>query len=171
MKIPELLTVLLEIKISRSDFSQDHKWDKPSPTNLKYLAIPSGMLKKEEYPHGWFVLECNKNGGVRKCVQVGDLSHIEAEKQMWTLYSIAQRRHYRTEYAWHRDLQKQAREYDAERKSITRMANAVRAVLSIAKGVRNTEDSLRWHGIKHKLPTYLMEELNQIEGALKNLKD
>ena len=58
-----LLTAIVEVKTSRSDFTSDWKFKtKIYPANLCYIAYPKGLINKEELPAGWLGLEINLEG-------------------------------------------------------------------------------------------------------------
>jgi hypothetical protein len=132
--IPSPLTALVEVKVTRSDFQRDDKWLRPSPVNLRYLAVPKGMLKPEEYPVGWFVLEFNNEGKLLKLSQQGSLEKVDIERQMWIIHEIALRRHHRTEHTWMRDTMKRFNASQTEQRQDLRIRNVVGAIVEVIEG-------------------------------------
>ena len=59
-----LLTAVIEVKVSRSDYKKDigRKFNSSWPANLCYLAFPKGLIKSEELPLGWLGLEMDSQG-------------------------------------------------------------------------------------------------------------
>lgn len=146
--LPSPITALVEVKTNRADFTKDKKWSLPAPTNLCYLAVPSGLLSPPSYPEGWTVLSVSESGDVR-AVQRGILHSIPAEQQLQTILSIAVRRDHQTRYARLREFQKVERREQAERTSLMRFSYAVRAVAKIVRGeCESVDDALRCHAIK-----------------------
>jgi len=132
--IPAPLTALVEVKTTRSDWYGDPKWNKSSPTNLRYLAIPAGLLKRPEFPQGWFVLEFNVEGRLLRVAQEGIVSSIDAEKRMWTIHEIALKRHHRTEAVWMRSVMKRFNARQTEYKQDYRVGNVIRALVDVLHG-------------------------------------
>lgn len=62
------LTIGYEIKVSRSDFLGDKKWQGYLPyCNEFYFVCPNGMIKPEELPDGVGLIHATKNGkGLRR---------------------------------------------------------------------------------------------------------
>jgi hypothetical protein len=163
-KIESPLTAIIEVKISRGDWKKDKKWSLNPPANINYLAIPNGLLKKEEFPKGWWVLECNDDGKVRKCSQIGNVFNISEENKMWLIYNIAHRRANRTDYQYWRELNKQIRDNQNKRENLRRMSKVIKAILDIVEG-KTIEESFLWNGIKCKLSKSDMDRLKKITNA------
>jgi len=54
-------SVLVEVKTSRADFTQDkRKWLGQPPANLCMVAFPTGIIEVEEIPKGWYGIEVSK---------------------------------------------------------------------------------------------------------------
>jgi hypothetical protein len=75
-------SILIEVKVSRSDFLADkNKWfrshEEQGVGNLRYFAAPKGLLKKEEIPEGWGLLEIHEHS-IR---EVKEPVHQTANKQ------------------------------------------------------------------------------------------
>ena len=63
-------TILIEAKISRSDFLSDKKkifrqYPDQGMGNYRYYLVPLGMIKENELPTGWSLLECSKSGRIK----------------------------------------------------------------------------------------------------------
>lgn len=63
-------SIMIECKASRADFRRDaHKPTRCHPDlgmgNERYYMAPADMIKKEELPAGWGLLEVNPDGRVR----------------------------------------------------------------------------------------------------------
>lgn len=56
------LTVLVEVKVSRSDFLNDSKWSKSPPAHVCLIAYPYELIQHSEIPQGWHGLEMSKTG-------------------------------------------------------------------------------------------------------------
>jgi len=62
-------SVMIECKVSRADYFRDRK--KPSrrsgdmPGNWRLYCVPSGMIKPEELPDGWGLLEVFPSGYIK----------------------------------------------------------------------------------------------------------
>jgi hypothetical protein len=170
---PSLLTALVEVKVSRSDFTRDSKWTRTSPANLRYLAVPCGMLKRSEYPVGWWVVECDASGQVRRLAQEGTLETVKTEQQMWVIHNIAVRRHHRTEHKWLRDITKGFNAHQTIKKQNYRVSNIVEAMLNVVKSggrfnEKDAEDCFRSHNIDYnRLPDYTKRNINSLWGVAK----
>lgn len=70
-QVHRFMTALVEVKVSRSDFSGDQKWTLPLPTNLAYLAFPKGLITESEYPAGWGLLEYSIETDCVRCRRRG----------------------------------------------------------------------------------------------------
>ena len=63
LRYGNLLTAIVEVKTSRSDFTGDWKFKtKLYPANLCFIAYPKGLVKEMELPEGWLGLEINLDG-------------------------------------------------------------------------------------------------------------
>jgi hypothetical protein len=59
-------SILVEIKVSRADFLADknksfRKWEDFGMGDHRYFAAPKGLLKAEEMPEGWGLLEIEEH--------------------------------------------------------------------------------------------------------------
>lgn len=77
-EIPDVLgfnsqgTFLLEAKVSKSDFLADRKksfriFSEKGIGDWRFFIVPKGLIKKEELPEDWGLIEVNEKG---KCVTV-----------------------------------------------------------------------------------------------------
>lgn len=159
------MTCLVEVKTSRGDFIGDRKWSLTPPTDLAFLAVPSGMIEREEWPYGWGILAYWEGCGIRR-LRPPTPRVTTPEQQFATVLSIAVRRDHHTRYARLREFQRAQRLRDGEDKTIRRAGDIARAFLQIARGEHNNvEEVLDRHQLR-KLPYYVLEQLNQLWGAM-----
>lgn len=105
-------SVLVECKVSRSDFLSDRK--KPFRINpslgmglLRYYCCPTGLIKPEELPEGWGLIYVNEKGKAR-LVYAPNIPNLEypttsfayrhernIEAEMGVMYSALRRLHLR----------------------------------------------------------------------------
>lgn len=91
---PSYLTWLCEVKVARSDFLKDDKFDKPPQAHVQLLAVPKGLVGIDEIPRGWGLLEVKgKGGGVRKNMDrllVNEIQHETefnfVERMTWAMW-------------------------------------------------------------------------------------
>jgi hypothetical protein len=167
--LPDPLTALVEVKTSRGDFRGDKKWSAEPPANLCYLAVPRGMLRPDEYPKGWHVVEVSNNGTPRMAAR-GNLFTVPPKQQMRTVLAIAIRRDHFTRHARLREDRKADRIRQNREQSLTRVRSAVRAVAQIARGEgESVEQVLFWHGIRAS--PRLIEELRELWGKATHTPD
>lgn len=161
--LPRILTGLVEVKTSRGDFTRDKKWLLPSPVSLKWLAVPGGMIREEEWPTGWGIIECSpENGTVRRCVRPAPLVCVPTEDVLHVMYNVAVRCDHRVRYARHRELHRQARAQRNESVSRSRFSDLLRALLRVVHGEgENVEDALGWSGIRN-LSTFEISDLQTL---------
>lgn len=131
--LPRVLTAIVEVKTTRADFKGDKKWLLPSPADLRYLAIPPGLIRPEEYPPGWGILEATERQ-VRRLAQLPTLTPTDQEKRFSVVYNIAMRQHNRITYAHSREANRTSRSHDNEYHNRIRISHAVSAALHIARG-------------------------------------
>lgn len=176
MSIQSPLTVIVEVKTTHGDFQNDNKWFRPAPSNLRYLAIPSGMLKRSEYPTGWGILEFGADGSLHRIAQNSNMENIDAEKRMWTIHEIALKRHHRTEYVWLRDMRKKMTAQQTASKYNNRVQDLLRAIMDILDAggyykFNSVEECLNFRNISfNNLEPDTQDKLNQMWGINKNKK-
>jgi hypothetical protein len=162
--LDRVMTALVEVKTSRRDFVGDRKWLLTPPTDLAFLAVPSAMIRQEEWPSGWGILSC-ADGSVRR-LRPPTPSRTTAEQQLGVVLAIATRRDHHTRYARLREFQREQRLQEGEEKTILRAGYIARAFLQIARGEHNSvEEVLDRHRLK-RLPFYVMDDLRQLWGIM-----
>lgn len=88
-------SVLIECKISKSDFKADqykyHRHSIQRLGNLRYYLVPAGLITSEETPEGWGLLYAyaNKISIIRKAELHKELEIKQAE--YYILYSLVRR--------------------------------------------------------------------------------
>lgn len=101
-----LLTGIIEVKVSRSDFTNDiqSKFSDNWPAHLCYLAYPKGLIEPHELPQGWMGLEMDSTGYSlrRKHWSVARVHPQHPGDVALFATSLAVRADYRTRYARHR---------------------------------------------------------------------
>jgi hypothetical protein len=163
------MTCLVEVKTSRSDFIGDKKWKLTPPTDLAYLAVPPGMLKDEEWPVGWGILELRDSCMVQKRIPVPRVASVE--ECLDVVYQIGIRRDHRTRYAEHRQEQKEWRVQNGEIQTNHRIGKIINAIDDILRGhtkystepITNVQQALERYGIKNVHGGHL-EKLANIFG-------
>ena len=103
------MTCLVEVKTSRADFRSDHKWRTEPPADLAFLAVPKGLLKPEEWPTGWGILEWT-GGSAIAYRRRPEPRVIPVDRQLRTTLSIAVRRDHHTRYARMREWRQEDRQ-------------------------------------------------------------
>lgn len=89
--LQRVMTCLVEVKTSRSDFVGDKKWKLPIPTDVAYLAVPHGLVSPAEWPEDWGILEYIESSDHMRCVRVPALLSAAVEMQRDVILSIAVR--------------------------------------------------------------------------------
>lgn len=164
-RLLRVMTCLVEVKTSRSDFTGDRKWKMVHPVDLAYVAIPRGMVKPEEWPVGWGVMEYHEGAIKRLRAPVPQVTTVEQHRDV--ILSIAIRRDHRTRYAMHKEFSQAQRVRQGEEVTIRRVYEVTRALLEIARGERSTiQESLDRHRI-NKLPGFEMRQLQELYGIAK----
>jgi len=144
-----LMTVVVEVKTSRSDFRGDKKWEWEPPADLCWLAVPAGLIAETERPKGWGILEYSEKRDCMISKVVPPVRTTTAEQQRDLVYAVACRRDNHTRYEHINRLRKEYREEDKHRQSLTRVKDAMRAALSIARGEHGSvEGALEYHRVK-----------------------
>lgn len=141
--LPKLLTVAVEVKTSVSDFKRDEKWERPWPTNLCYLAMPTGMIPQASWPKGWGVILTSADGRRLLRVFPGEWRESPPATQRDVVLAVAVRRDHATRFQRMREVQKKLRVGQIEGKSVTRMTDAIRFVMAVAGGMPVDDARLR----------------------------
>jgi hypothetical protein len=157
------VTAVIEVKVSRWDFSSDPKWNRTPPADLLYLAIPKGLLERKLWPDGWGILEFPADRPTAckcRCSRPAPVRSIMVEQATSLIYEVAIRRDHFTRYERFREFNRQARESACR----NRMNDAIGAVLDIVEGRRTVEEALGWHGIRTAPATCFMDVLHRLEA-------
>lgn len=163
--LTRFMTCLVEVKTTRADFRGDRKWLATPPADLAYVAVPKGLLRVDEWPDGWGVLEWTEDG-VRQ-LRTPQPRQTTLEHQFAITLAIAIRRDHHTRYARLREEQRTHRERHGEERIITNIARLAKAVLRIARGENDSvEVNLIFAGI-NKPPSRLVEQLRELWGIAK----
>lgn len=107
MSLIRLMTVLVEVKTSRSDFRGDKKWTRPIPTDLAYLALARGIARPDEFPVGWGILEYHE--GVLRCLRPPAPRVSTLQERLHVILQVAMRRDNVTRYERMRAFQRAER--------------------------------------------------------------
>lgn len=148
------MTCLVEVKTSRGDYCGDRKWTLTPGTDLAFVAVPSGMVKPEEWPAGWGVFELRGDSVVKVRNPVPRVATIQ--EHLDVIYQIAIRRDHRTRHADLREARKMERIENCETISIDRIDKIMDAVRDIMAGstwygapISSVEQALKIHNIRH----------------------
>lgn len=166
-----LLTAIVEVKTSRSDFRGDKKWKLPVPANLAYLAIPDDLnVAEDEFPEGWGILGFRASPDCVRCQRAPVVRKVTTDQQLAVVHEIAVRRDHDTRYERIRELRKEIRDDQNERTSVTRFLTAMRAMRSIVEGEHgDTRTALAYHSVKN-IPEYYLKELDKLFGVAAKAK-
>lgn len=143
--LPTVMTAVIEVKTSRSDFTRDDKFAREPASNLLYLACPSGLVKVDELPSHVGLIYCD---GAARCVRHASLRVVSQLKSTEVVYSIGVRRDHFTAYERFREMNRQSTELQNERSNKSRLSSIARCVMDIAQGKRSAKDALCWYGVK-----------------------
>jgi hypothetical protein len=158
----QLLTVIVEVKTSMSDYKGDRKWKLQSPANLSYLAVPGLLpIDESELPASWGILRYYPQG--LRLARPPAIVSVAMEWQRNLILQVAMRRDNATRYERIRQLQKAQRQTENDRINRQRFSEVTRAIISVLNSEYATvEDCLVAHRVK--CPEYLMEKLNGLFG-------
>jgi hypothetical protein len=145
--LPRLITVVLEVKSSVGDFRGDRKWTVPSPSDMRVLSMPLGMVAESEWPAGWWILvHSPETGKLLKVARRAPLTPTDDSSRAWIIHQIGCRIHNRTEYQRFQDLQRSHRSGQNDYTNRLRLSNAVRAVVAVVNGEGgNVEECMERH--------------------------
>jgi len=153
------LTLLVEVKVSRSDFLGDSKWTKPPPAHLCLLAYPFGLIQPAEIPTGWHGLEMTKTGQkLRKVHRLVGSIHPQYPALVTDFVAqVGMRRDARTRWRAQRDWLKAYRAKETESRRRYSAADLLTCLADWLQGNgyqpdRDLRGVLRERGIK--LPEY-----------------
>ena len=155
----KLLTVIVEVKTTKSDFSGDSKWSLPAPA---YLAVPNSLAV--ECPEGWGMLTYDAGRNEARCHKPAPLHEVSVESQLNLVLQVSIRRDHDTRYKRFREFRQMVRERNNADKSLTRTLDAMRAMLAIVEGKHESvEESLDRNRVR-KVPEWMIEELRELWG-------
>jgi len=88
-------SILIECKASRNDFLQDknkvfRKMSDLALGNQRWYLVPKGIIKKEEVPSKWGLLEVDENNKI-KCVVRAELQERNYQSEINILISLVRR--------------------------------------------------------------------------------
>lgn len=162
--IPPILTCAIEVKASRSDFRGDWKWQAPAQTDLRYIAMPKGLIPDFEWPAGWGIILTSEDGSAIHRVHKPTVTSMSADQRLKVVLSIAVRRDNVTRYARLRELQKQVTVDEAHRRVAGRLQDAIGVVTDVMEG-ETVERALNRRGIRTKLPDWTVEALEKLRPS------
>lgn len=88
-------TVLIEVKVSRSDFLADakkpHRKEGNGIGSNRYYLCPEGLIRIEELPEKWGLLYCDSTGRVTVIKQSDTFEVRDFKDEMSVMYSIIRR--------------------------------------------------------------------------------
>lgn len=93
-----IASVLIEVKVSRSDFLSDRKKSfrirpEKGMGDFRYYCCPKGLISKEEVPDGWGLLYVYPSGQVRQ-VKSSTTHRKDVGCEFYLLYYYARRANY-----------------------------------------------------------------------------
>jgi len=164
-----LMTCLVEVKTTRGDFIGDRKWKLPLPTDMAFLAVPKGLVAPIEWPLGWGILEFHEGSIRQKRAPVVGSTTVEQQRDV--ILNIAVRRDHHTRYARLKEYSQRDRIEGKRERETTTLRRLSSAVLTIARGQRQSvENALSLHGI-HKPDEILVDQLRGIWGIASRVED
>jgi len=161
------MTCLVEVKTSRADFMGDRKWKMTPPTDLAYVAMPPGIVKQDEWPEGWGILELR--GDLVAQVRTPTPRQATDKEHFFVVYNLAVRCDHRTRHLQSRISAKEYRAEATERTSVDRIDKIIYAVRDIVsrkakwsnEPLKSVETAFRQNGIRHFTDRHL-EELSKL---------
>lgn len=159
--LPRLVSTIVEVKVSKSDFTGDRKWGREPVANLMYVAMPPGLRERVDVPPPWGILQ--QVGDQVRCMRPAILTPVPVEQTLWVTHSIAVRRDHFTRYARFREFDRQARQQRGEETTVARVSTICRAVLGLATGrYRTVDEALGSCYVRVKVPGYVRKELEKL---------
>ena len=171
-ELGRLMTCVVEVKTSVSDFVHDKKWARSIPSDLAYVAFPAGMVVKSLWPDGWGVLVYHTVSHTVSCVRAPVVRSVGDDVQAHMLFRIGVRKDHTVRYADEKERAQRNRIDKSVCVSRTRVADALRLCLDVVKGEpvdhfgrpNSVESRLEYYGIR-KIPQHLMGELQAAWGS------
>lgn len=172
--LPGIMTAACEVKTSKADFYGDDKWRRESPVDLRILAMPKGMIPKQDWPSGWWILLHSDSGSAVCAGQWGELTPTSDYQRMLTAFRIADRRHNRTAFSYWRDMAKSHRSQENEYTNLLRLDVAIKFVVDYAMGATNSvTETAVGSGVfnsarlgRTKISKDLMQRLDELKGKV-----
>lgn len=147
--LPSTIVVCAEVKVTRADFRKDikGKFRRSGTVDMAVLCVPEGLVRDNEVPAGWWLLEFNKESGDLRKVKhrAGIRAGVTIEQRFKFVEALAQSMYNRVHYKHLRDYERDAREQQNERVNRTRFVNAIDVVMDVVTGKRTVEEALLWH--------------------------
>jgi hypothetical protein len=180
-KIIGILTALVEVKTSVSDFRRDEKWtyETFTATNLRYLALPTGLIPQEKWPDGWGILLFGSSSQLQlsghddspsiRCVRPSPIFPVSVEQSRDVILQLAIRRDHQTRYENLRKLNQEIRISDVERVSIDRVSKALDFALRIARGA-SIEEAKMMSALRCELPPRILEKVREFQKEIVDLR-
>jgi hypothetical protein len=161
--LPGRMTVVVEVKTSVGDFRGDDKWLRPSPADIRILAMPSKMIPKQQWPKDWWVILHHDKGGHVAIAQRAPLASVDDSQRLRVAASIAERRHNRTAYAYWRDMRASHTNDENNRVNRIRIEKAIELVAKLVAGEIDTlEGQYVGQGQSVRVPFWLQPRLDAI---------
>lgn len=171
--IPYYMTWLCEVKVTRQDFLKDDKFDKPPQAHWQFLATPKGLIRHEEIPKGWGLLEVGGDeygGRVYKTMDRVVLNEVSPEattgfieQMIWTMWwryrdGVHREFHRKTEY------EKMARDSDKVSAIIEATVRYIRAESRYLEdeGRGTLRDYLLSRKVKRTVKQWTIEEARKL---------
>lgn len=153
--MPYYLTWLCEVKVTRSDFLKDDKFDKPPQAHLQFLAVPRGLIDHGEIPKGWGLLEVaygKSLGRVFKNMDCFLANEVERRTEFRFMEQLVWSMWWRHYHESSRDFQRKQRERDASVRDANKVSAIIEATLAYVQ-----RKSLFIEGRDPSLCAYLRE--------------
>ena len=168
--LPHTISIVHEVKVTRSDFRRDHKWSAASPADMRVLSIVTGVAADGEWPAGWWVLLHDATtGAVIKVAHRAPMTPVTCEQRFNILMQISLRRHNRTQYAYLRDIMRHQNDQENDRINKVRFSYMAQLMIAVQDGRHDTVEACvaRYVGRRWKVPPHLMDELRAMHGKAK----
>lgn len=165
-QIPRRITIISEVKTSRPDFLKDResKFSGKPMADMQVLNCVRGIVKEEERPANWWVIEHSPDTGrVIKVVKRSPFnSNITMEDRYELISNIAERMHNRVANHHFIELMKKQRMELRERRIESKVSNIISMVMDIVGGMPIDEAIEQW-GVKcDKNTIYKLRELEEL---------
>jgi len=171
--IPYYLSWLCEVKVQRSDFLKDDKFEKPPQAHMQFLAVPKGLIRHEEIPKGWGLLEVagdEYGARVYKTMDRCELNLIPleiagglVEQMVWTMW-------WRYRMGAMREFHRKS-EYAIVERDSAKVSTIVEAVMSYLqannkyleeKGRGTLREYLSLSGVKRRVKGWTLEKAERL---------